>query len=496
MHDQVSPHPPAQALVRRLPVTAMANQFQTVATLLLVVAMLCGVGLLLQSALQAKQTTDLAKSADTQKGAVDEKTIRDLIKQLEDDSFEVREEATKRLTAIGDPARALVSKAAMDSPDAEVRQRAEQILRGMGVPALVVADALDLAKKPSFADAFKRSNIRAEVLAKMGSGRDDAPKELVAVLGKPEGKHLVISLSLSKDGRYLATGGQDESKAQIFDLKTGKLIKIFPGFAKTLRAVAISPDGKLLATAIMDKSQQLSLWDTETSTLRKALVGHTGQVWGLDFSPDGKLLASASFDRTARFWDVASGAQVMAPILHSTNVNRVAFSPDGKLLASASGTLNIKGEVIISETATGRVMDKLTGQASEIRGLAWHPDGKTLASASLDGTIFLWDLQTMKSTRVLRSAAKKVQAVAWHPSGQFLASNDHTVSTLFLWDMRAPKAEPRTIRLFPASTKDDEWTHDVIFTPEGRHLIAANPDGTVSVLRLAEIGQVLKAEGK
>ncbi len=36
------------------------------------------------------------------------------------------------------------------------------------------------------------------------------------------------------------------------------------------------------------------------------------------------------------------------------------------------------------------------------------------------------------------------------------------------------------------------WTHDVIFTTVGRHLIAGNPDGTVSVLRLAEVGQLLK----
>jgi hypothetical protein len=38
--------------------------------------------------------------------------------------------------------------------------------------------------------------------------------------------------------------------------------------------------------------------------------------------------------------------------------------------------------------------------------------------------------------------------------------------------------------------------HDLLFTPEGRHLIAANPDGTVSVLRLAELGELVKGQSE
>ncbi len=104
----------------------MANRHQCIAILFLGLAILCG-GVLLswQSLLHAKQAPDQSKLTQSQKGAVDEKTIRDLIKQLGDDSFEKREEATKRLTVIGEPVRELVKKAALDNPDAEVRQRAE-----------------------------------------------------------------------------------------------------------------------------------------------------------------------------------------------------------------------------------------------------------------------------------------------------------------------------------------------------------------------------------
>ncbi len=458
--------------------------------ILLLIMALFGGGLLAMDALA--NTTQTTQTTQNKKD-VDDKTIADLIKQLGDDSFEKREEAAKKLTAIGEPIRALISQAAKENPDAEVRQRAEEILAAIGFVPLAVPDPLVLAKKPSAADSFKRSDIPAEVLAKMGSGNGDAPKELVAVFGKADGTHLIISLALSADCRYLATCGQKENKAQLFDFKTGKLLKVLSGFGNTMRAVALSPDGKLLATGIIGGSQQLKLWNTDSAELNKVLTGHNNTVYGVDFSPDGKLLASASWDRTVRIWNTATGMAVGAPIMHGTFVNRVAFSRDGKMLASASGTQTANGDVAIYDVAGRRILGRLVGQPGEIRGLAWHPDGRTLATGSRDGSIWLWDLQTMKSTRILRGNAAQVQAVAWHPSGQFLASNDHAGGAVFLWDMRAAEPKPRMIRLFPANPgKVEVWTHDVIFTPEGRHLIAGNPDGTVSVLRLAEIGQLLE----
>jgi WD40 repeat protein len=365
-------------------------------------------------------------------------------------------------------------------------------LIALGLPALAVPDPVVLAKKPTPADALKRSDIPAEVLSKMGKESGDAPKEIVAVLGRTDTKHLVISVSLTADGRYLATGGKDEHMAQIFDLQTGQLVKTFRGFAQQIRAVAISPDGKTLAAGIKSATPPLlSLWNIETGALRAAPPEHTNAVMGLDISPDGKLLASAGLDRTARLWDLATGAALGAPIMHNTEVNRVAFSTDGKWLASASGMPQTNGAVIISEVATGRIIARLIGQAGELRGLAWHPNGQALASASKSGTIWIWDLKTMKSSRVLQGNAAQVQAVAWHPSGQFLASNDHAAAAVILWDMRAAEPKSRVIRLFPPGA-GDLWTHDVIFTPEGRHLIAANPNGTVSVVRLAERGEEIK----
>ena len=72
------------------------------------------------------------------------------------------------------------------------------------------------------------------------------------------------------------------------------------------------------------------------------------------FSPDGKILASASYDKSVKFWDVATGKE-RATLKGTEAVRFVAFSPDGRLLASGGGsTDNAPGELKVWDIATGK----------------------------------------------------------------------------------------------------------------------------------------------
>ena len=146
----------------------------------------------------------------------------------------------------------------------------------------------------------------------------------------------VNALVFSADGKFMfAASGENGLFGEVkqWQVADGQLLRTIRGHRDTLYALALSPDGTLIATGSYD--QQIKLWSVQTGEERKTLRGHNGAVFALAFRPDGQILASASADRTIKLWDVATGQRRDTLSQPTKEQVTVAWSKDGKRLAAA-----------------------------------------------------------------------------------------------------------------------------------------------------------------
>jgi WD40 repeat protein len=239
---------------------------------------------------------------------------------------------------------------------------------------------------------------------------------------------------------------------------------IFYGHTTKVLGVAFSPDGTRLATTSRDRTARL--WDVRTGAPLLVLRGHTDFVQGVAFSPDGTRLATTSWDGTARLWDARTGATLRTFPRSLGTVQGVAFSPDGTRLVT--GHQDLKGRVW--DVRTGACVLTLQGHAGTVVAVTFSPDGAVLATGGVR-SVRLWDARTGKLLRQLLGHTSLVQGLAFSPDGSQLASasQDRTVR---LWDTRTG-ACLRTFQEHPIMVTG------LAFSPDGARLATGCPDRLV-----------------
>ncbi|MGC1272929.1 MAG: c-type cytochrome domain-containing protein [Planctomycetaceae bacterium] len=228
--------------------------------------------------------------------------------------------------------------------------------------------------------------------------------DYAGVLGTPQDAPLdltrsaladrVLALAFSPDGRLLATGGGEPSRngeLMLWDVETRTLVRTFAdAHSDTVQSVAISRDGRVLASAAADKFAKT--FDIASGSLFRTFEGHTDHVLGVALKADNTAIATAAADLSVKVWDSETGEQQQTISGYGKQVTAIRFVGLKSEVVSASGDKTVR----LHGSADGKQVRAFAGATDYVHSVAVSDDGATIVAGGDDGVLFVWDGKTGK----------------------------------------------------------------------------------------------------
>lgn len=363
---------------------------------------------------------------------------------------------------------------------------------------------------------FRRFTFVAGVLALaafacVGAGQekkadvngDPLPAGALARMGTLRMRHgeTVSFVAFTQDGKAVLTAANDNT-IRLWDRETGKELRRFdqpapagavqPGgrivfnpYQRLSARIALSKDGKMLATIVQNNIIQL--WNVETGKELRQIKGAAPLFSSVLFAPDGKSIAARSNDRTIYLLDTATGNEIRQIKVKPANnaggarvviaggiygADNLAFSHDGKTIATAEAQFDMQkvtAYIRVVETETGKDVRSIDTPQNTVTSVAFSPDGKVLAYA-LFNAIYLREAATGKEIRTINTAS--VTGIVFSPDSKTLAvkgrdqvvrlfETDSGKATFTLGDAPAPGVNVGFVFAYGD-------TRDFAFSPDGK----------------------------
>jgi WD40 repeat protein len=342
----------------------------------------------------------------------------------------------------------------------------------------------DLVRPPEVTGMLREIDVSPDGSA-IAAGGDAG-----AVIWRPDGtvqsvirRTDVAALALSNDGEQLATTTGDMT-VRIWSALDGRLVRSLTGHTEPPLAVAFRPGRAEAATR---SETELIIWDTTDGHIRHRLHtsgrGAAPRIWcgrSVTYSPDGAEVLVGMWYGVERF-DADSGA--VRPSLRvpdddpaapkaargaSHFAGRLALRHDGRLLLTCGATDRAPR---IFELSSGKYVGRLDAHVAPLAGVAFLADG-TGVTASLDGTVRLWDIPPRANPAAVTSLPAAVQALAYSPDGRWLAAADDRAEVRLVDALTG-----QIIRTWKSAQR---WVVSLAFSSDGT-MLAAGSGGLVGM---------------
>lgn len=205
--------------------------------------------------------------------------------------------------------------------------------------------------------------------------------------------------------------GGDDARVLVWDLRGAEDPAELHRHAAKVAALALSPDGRTLATASWDGS--VALIDLAGGGARR-LDGHGGPVSAVAFSPDGSRLYSGGADGALLVWSLPGAAAPRALLRHGFGINEIVLPRDGAWLAYGA----VDGATRVIDPESGALIADFTPGRRPVLALAHSGVAGQLAVGDGEGYILLIDTADWSVAKDFRATRDgPVWALAFSPDG-------------------------------------------------------------------------------
>ena len=283
----------------------------------------------------------------------------------------------------------------------------------------------------------------------------------------------ILDYAFSPDGKRALTAAEDKT-ARLWDVETGRCLRVFEGHKDLVRDVAWSAShGRALTTS---NDGTLRLWDVATGRCLRVLEEENGFPNGPAWSADGRrALSGSTHGHLVRLWDVETGRCLRVFEGHKDWIACTAWSPDQRY--ALSGGSDKDRTMRLWDVETGRCLRVFEGHTSYVFNVAWSSDQRLALSGSYDNTMRLWEVRTGRCLRVFEGHAAYVMKVVWNADGRHALSGSED-ATVRLWDIKSG----RCLGVLKSHEKD---VRGLAWSTDGRRAFSGDAMGGIRVWDLS-----------